>query len=82
MCDLAFVNLLRERVRHQEAEDQRSIVFGKSSRQRFVPWTMPSQASPPPAPEAVGNPGVGDEHGHPKSCPAVAHEEDEEPCLR
>jgi hypothetical protein len=34
MCDLAFVNLLRERVRHQEAEDHRSVAFGKSSRQR------------------------------------------------
>ena len=53
MCDLAFVNLLRERVRHQEAEDQRSAAFGKSSRERFVPWIMPSQASLQPAPEAL-----------------------------
>ena len=45
MCDLAFVNLLREKVRHREAEDQRSAAFGKSSRERFVPWTMPLQGS-------------------------------------
>ncbi len=81
MCDLAFVNLLRERVRHQEAEDQRSAAFGKSPRERFVPWIMPSQALQP-APEVVGNPGIGDEDGHPKSCPAVAHEEGDEQCLR
>jgi hypothetical protein len=53
MCDLAFVNLLREKVRHQEAEDQRSAAFGKSSRERFVPWTMPLQASSPTLPETV-----------------------------
>jgi hypothetical protein len=82
MCDLAFVNLLRERVRHQEAEDQRSVAFGKSPCQRFVPWIMPSQASLQPASEDAGKPGIGGEHGHPKNCRAIAHEEGEERCLR
>jgi hypothetical protein len=50
MCDLAFINLLREKVRHQEAEDQRSAAFGASSRERFVPWTMPLQS---PSSESV-----------------------------
>jgi hypothetical protein len=53
MCDLAFVNLLREKVRHQEAEDRRSTAFSKSSRERFVPWTMPAQVSAQAAPEIV-----------------------------
>jgi hypothetical protein len=45
MCDLAFINLLREKVRHQEEENRRSAAFGKSSRERFVPWTMPVKSS-------------------------------------
>jgi hypothetical protein len=53
MCDLAFVNLLREKVRHQEAEDRRSTAFSKSSRERFVPWTMPVQAASQAALEIV-----------------------------
>ncbi len=53
MCDLGFVHLLREKVRHQEAEERRSAEFGKSPRERFVPWTMPSPASQQAAPEAA-----------------------------
>jgi hypothetical protein len=37
MCDLAFINLLRERVHHREIEDMRAAAFGKSPRERFVP---------------------------------------------
>jgi hypothetical protein len=44
MCDQAYVNLLREKVRQVEAEERRIATFGTTSRGRFVPWIMPAQA--------------------------------------
>jgi hypothetical protein len=46
MCDLAFINLLREKVRQQDAEDKRAAAFGAVPHQRFVPWSMPAQSQP------------------------------------
>jgi hypothetical protein len=45
MCDLAYVNLLREKVRVSQAEEKRDEAFGKPPSKRFVPWVMP--VSPP-----------------------------------
>jgi len=50
MCDLAFINLLREKVRQQEAEDKRAAAVGAGPHQRFVPWSMPAQSQPRSAP--------------------------------
>jgi len=50
MCDLAFINLLREKVRQQETEDKRPAAFGAVPHQRFVPWSMPVQSQPRSAP--------------------------------
>jgi hypothetical protein len=44
MCDLAYVNLLREKVRQQEAEEKRARDFSLTSSLRFVPWTFPAQS--------------------------------------
>jgi hypothetical protein len=52
MCDLAYVNLLREKVRQAEIEAQRSANFGTSSSPRFVPWILPA-ASPATAPDSA-----------------------------
>lgn len=46
MCDLAYVNLLREKVRQLEAEQKRIATFGPTSSGRFVPWVTPSQSPP------------------------------------
>jgi hypothetical protein len=46
MCDLAFINLLREKVRQQDAEDRRAVAFGAVPPQRFVPWSLPAQSQP------------------------------------
>ena len=46
MCDLAFINLLREKVRQLEADEKRTAAFGPMPRQRFVPWIMPTQRQP------------------------------------
>jgi hypothetical protein len=46
MCDLAFINLLREKVRQQDAEDKRAAAFGAALHPRFVPWSMPAQSQP------------------------------------
>jgi hypothetical protein len=46
MCDLAFINLLREKVRQQETEDKRAAAFGAVTHGRFVPWSMPAQSQP------------------------------------
>jgi hypothetical protein len=51
MCDLAFINLLREKIRQLEAEDKRTAVFGTMPHKRFVPWIMPAQSLPRFAPE-------------------------------
>ncbi len=45
MCDLAYVNLLRVKVREFEAEEKRTRDFGHSSSGRFVPWTFPAQSA-------------------------------------
>jgi hypothetical protein len=50
MCDLAFINILREKVRQQEAEDKRAAAPGAVRHERFVPWTMPAQSQPRSAP--------------------------------
>jgi hypothetical protein len=41
MCDRAYVNLLREKVRQLELEEKRVASFGPTPRARFVPWVMP-----------------------------------------
>ena len=52
MRELAYVNLLRQKVRFLEAEEKRSAAFDKSSSERFVPWVMPVQPPSQAAPEA------------------------------
>jgi hypothetical protein len=47
MCDLAYVSLLREKVRQLEFEEKRLRDFGRSSSPRFVPWILPSQSALP-----------------------------------
>jgi hypothetical protein len=47
MCDLAYVNLLREKVRQLDAEEKRLRDFGHSSSPRFVPWILPAQSATP-----------------------------------
>jgi hypothetical protein len=44
MCDQAYVNLLREKVRQLEAEEKRVAAFGTTPHVRFVPWVMPAQS--------------------------------------
>jgi hypothetical protein len=44
MCDLAFINLLREKVRQQDVEDKRAAALGAMPNERFVPWSMPTQS--------------------------------------
>jgi len=46
MCDLAFINLLREKVRQLEAAERRAATFRAEPRWRFVLWTMPAQSQP------------------------------------
>jgi hypothetical protein len=43
MGDLAFLNLLREKVRQMGAEEKRAVAFGPSRSASFVPWIMPAQ---------------------------------------
>jgi hypothetical protein len=43
VCDLAYINFLREKVRIQEAEERRTAIFGITPRGHFVPWIMPKQ---------------------------------------
>jgi hypothetical protein len=47
MCDLAYINLLREKVRQRDDEERRLQAFGPSPSVRFVPWAMPARAEPP-----------------------------------
>jgi hypothetical protein len=47
MCDLAYVNLLREKVRQLEAEEKRLQDFGRRSSPRFVPYILPAQSATP-----------------------------------
>jgi hypothetical protein len=44
MCDQAYVNLLREKVRQLEAEENRVAAFGTTPHVRFVPWIIPAQS--------------------------------------
>jgi hypothetical protein len=46
MCDLAYVNLLREKVRQLQAEEKCIASFGTSPDVRFVPYTLPAQSQP------------------------------------
>jgi hypothetical protein len=50
MCDQAYVNLLREKVRQLEAEERRVAAFGTTPHERFVPWIMPAQSKSQDAP--------------------------------
>jgi len=50
MCDLAFINLLREKVRQQEVENKHTAALGAVAHQRFVPWTIPAQSQQRSAP--------------------------------
>jgi hypothetical protein len=45
MCDLAYVNLLREKVRLLKVEEKRLRDFGHRSSGRFVPWILPAQSA-------------------------------------
>lgn len=51
MCDQAYVNLLREKVRQKEAEERRIAAFGPAPSVRFVPWIMPAHSQPQDAVE-------------------------------
>jgi hypothetical protein len=51
MCDQAYVNLLRERVRQKEAEERRIAAFGPAPSTRFVPLNTPAQSQPQDADE-------------------------------
>jgi hypothetical protein len=44
MCDLAYVILLRERVRWVETEQKHIEAFGPAPTARFVPWIIPASA--------------------------------------
>jgi len=50
MCDLAFINLLREKVRQQDAEDKTAAAVGAVPHQRFVSLSMPAQSQTRSAP--------------------------------
>jgi hypothetical protein len=49
MCDLAYVNLLREVVRQLEIEQKRLETFGLTPRVRFVPFVAAQSASSRPS---------------------------------
>jgi hypothetical protein len=53
--DLAYVNLLREKVRQQDAEEKRLRDFPQSSSPRFVPYILPAQSAMP----AISEPSSG-----------------------
>jgi hypothetical protein len=44
MCDFAYINFLREKVRQLEVEEKRLRAFGPTPSARFVPWVMPAQS--------------------------------------
>jgi hypothetical protein len=54
VCDFSFVNLLREKVRQQEAEEKRLQAFGPVPSRRFVAWIMPVQS--PLKPDTLSSP--------------------------
>jgi hypothetical protein len=43
MCDLAYVNLLREKVRQLRSEEKRLETFGHTPSGSFVPFIMAAQ---------------------------------------
>jgi hypothetical protein len=43
MCDFAFINLLREKVRQREEEERHLQAFGPGPSVRFVPWILTAQ---------------------------------------
>jgi hypothetical protein len=45
MCDLAYVTLLRERVRQAETAQKHIEAFGPARTVRFVPWIMPASVA-------------------------------------
>ena len=45
MCDLAYVNFLREKVRQLRFEEKRILAYGNMRHERFVPWIMPPAAA-------------------------------------
>jgi hypothetical protein len=44
MCDFAFINLLREKVRQREEEERHLQAFGPAPSVRFVPWVIGAQS--------------------------------------
>jgi hypothetical protein len=55
MCDLAWVNLLREKVRQLKFEEKRLRDFPQSSSPRFVPYILPTQSEASAASEPSPN---------------------------
>jgi hypothetical protein len=55
MCDFAFINLLREKVRQREEEERHLQAFGPAPSVRFVPWVIsaqsPFETELPPSPD-------------------------------
>jgi hypothetical protein len=45
MCDLAYVNFLREKARQLEAEERRLQAFGPTPSTRFVPFVLTADLS-------------------------------------
>jgi hypothetical protein len=54
VCDFAYVNLLREKVRQVEVEARRLQDFGPPPSARFVPWVMTDQLQLKPNPTLPG----------------------------
>ena len=53
MCDLSYVNLLREKVRQMKAEEKHFSPSGSSSSEgRLVPWILPARSKRQETPEA------------------------------
>jgi hypothetical protein len=50
VCDFAYVNLLREKVRQIEVEARRLQDFGPPPSARFVPWVMTDRLPLKPSP--------------------------------
>jgi hypothetical protein len=46
MCDLAYINLLREKVRQLQSADRRAAIFGVAPRGRFVPISLAPAQQP------------------------------------
>jgi hypothetical protein len=44
MCDLAYVNLLREKVRQLRVEERRLEAFGQTPSGSFVPFILTTEA--------------------------------------